>query len=142
MKVLIVEDDPIALEYLVDGVESQGHTVAVAEDGVMGLKTFREFAPDLVLADVRMPRIDGLLLLELIRKDDPDLLVVLMTANGTHKDARSAAALGADAYLHKPLRIRDLFALLEKCAKLVDKRRTWQQSDPSRCQALSAVGTI
>lgn len=142
MKVLIVDDDAKALEYLVDGIESQGHTVAVAEDGVMGLKVFNNFAPDLVLADVRMPRIDGLLLLELLRRNDPDLLIVLMTAHGTHSDARSAAILGADAYLHKPLRLKNLFPLLKKCDKLVGKRSDWQRSDPLCGQVLAAAGSL
>ena len=67
MKVLIVDDDEITLELLDHALMTAGHETAVAHNGKVGLKAFREFNPDLVLTDIEMPEMNGLELLTKIR---------------------------------------------------------------------------
>ena len=83
MKVLIVEDDPDVRLLLQTLVADEGHTVEVAVDGAAGLDAFRQFRPDLVFSDIKMPRMDGLELLESIRTEDNDVLFVILTGFGS-----------------------------------------------------------
>ena len=123
MNVLIVDDEAAAREYLVDAVESSGHTVATAENGSLAMACVQAFNPDIVLTDIQMPVLDGLELVEDLRKSDLDLIIVVLTAFGNDQYARRAVTLGADAYVQKPLRVRELLALLANCERSVEKRR-------------------
>ena len=122
MKVLIVEDDAASREYLIDGIESLGHETREAEDGSQGLEVFYAFHPDLVLSDVQMPKMNGLELLETIRGENPETIVVIMTAFGSEKYAVRALRAGASNYLSKPLRLSELGSIIQKYQAIVDAR--------------------
>ena len=118
MKVLIVDDDQAALEFMADSVEGLGHSARTARNGVVGLQAFRNFKPQLVISDIRMPKMDGLELLKNIRREDPEASVVMATAFGCQDYAAQALQLGAEGYLSKPIRHSDLFPLLVKYEEL------------------------
>ena len=122
MKVLIVDDDPVARQYLQDTALSGGHEVVAADDGAAGLAAFDEFGPDLILADIQMPKVDGLELLEAIRGRSADTIVVMVTGHGCEEYAVKALRLGANNYLGKPVRHADLLPLLSKYAGIVESR--------------------
>ncbi len=140
MKVLIVEDDPPSREFLGEIVEGQGHKVCLAENGLEGLEQFKEFNPDLVFSDIQMPKLNGLELLQEIRKLDSGVIVVMNTAFGCEKYAVDALQLKANNYLKKPLRRSDLVPLLQKCARIVDKSakpKSLPQKEPAAFFTLS-----
>lgn len=109
-KILIVDDEPnivISLEFL---MKKEGFIVAVAGDGEEALAKVAEFAPDLVLLDVMMPKKSGFEVCEALRAD-PDkvgLQIVMLTAKGRDTEVAKGLAIGADAYVTKPFSTKDL----------------------------------
>ena len=122
MKVLIVEDDPGVRVLLQTLVAEEGHTVEVAVDGPAGLDAFRQLRPDLVLSDIMMPHMDGLELLESIRAEDSDVLVVMLTGCGSEEYAVRALRHGANNYLQKPIDDTDIISLVQKYAAVIQDR--------------------
>lgn len=108
--VLVVDDERYIVDLLTDVLEDEGYEVLRAGDGQAALDMLERHLPDLVVADVMMPRIDGMRLLSMIREHHKDLPVILMSAAVTPRIADVP-------FLPKPFDIDDLMALIE--AKLV-----------------------
>jgi len=109
-KILIVDDEPnivISLEFL---MKKEGYTVAVAVDGEEALAKVGEFAPDLVLLDIMMPKKSGYEVCEALRADPAraGLKIVMLTAKGRDTEVAKGLAIGADAYVTKPFSTKDL----------------------------------
>jgi len=111
-RILVVEDDPDIRAILTRFLERRGYGVKVAADGAEALCVLEEEPVDLVLSDVRMPRMDGLELLAAVRQRDPDIQLVLMTAYSTVRDAVEAIQGGAADYVEKPIDFRRLERVL------------------------------
>ena len=111
-KILLADDDPDSLEGLRALLEAWGYEVEIARDGRAALDQVPVVRPSVVITDVVMPRMTGLELLEAIRRDRPALPVIVMTAHGNIETRRHAAAMGALAYLPKPIDTRRLKAAL------------------------------
>jgi len=101
-QVLIVDDEPNLRKILAAQLSRDGYDVLLAEDGEEGLATLREHHIDLMITDLRMPRVDGMTLLREALREDPDLPVVMITAHGTVDTAVEALKTGAFDYLTKP----------------------------------------
>ncbi|PKL49147.1 MAG: hypothetical protein CVV42_07380 [Candidatus Riflebacteria bacterium HGW-Riflebacteria-2] len=114
MKVLIVEDDEASRQFMTTLVGDEGYEVAAAGNGAEGLKSFETFQPDLVFSDISMPVMDGLEMLEKIRKQSYDAVVVMTTAFGTAEFTLKALRLRANDFLVKPLLPQDVLAILKK----------------------------
>jgi two-component system, response regulator FlrC len=100
--VLIVEDDPVLREALAETITIAGHTYITAKDGNEALTLLELHQPAVVLTDVRMDNLDGTHLLNTIKKNHPNIPVILMTAYGTVEGAVKAMRHGAVDYLQKP----------------------------------------
>lgn len=114
MKVLIVEDDKVSRELLRVIIQKEGYEFATAADGVEGFDLFNEFLPDIVITDIRMPRLDGIELLKKIRAIERDVIVIIVTAHGNENIALEALHLGANNYLKKPINIEEIKILLSR----------------------------
>lgn len=126
MKILIVEDEaPIRL-LLSKTVQSMGHQAEVAEDGEAGLAKFKAFEPDIVLSDILMPKMNGLELLEKIRKISADAVVIMVTAFGSADYTLKALQLKANDYIMKPFKPKQLKEYLDKYEGIL-KNRTLEQ---------------
>jgi DNA-binding response OmpR family regulator len=112
MDVLLIEDDPQILSLLRAYFEAKGHSVRSAQDGVEGLKAFRDAKPDFVLLDIGLPRLDGWGVLEAIRATDK-VPLVLLTALDDTENVVKGLAMGADDYLAKPFDVRELDARVQ-----------------------------
>lgn len=102
MKILIIDDDAGLRKSLSLILADAGYEVVLAEDGEAGLTVAEEQQPDIIMCDVRMPRLDGLGFLERYREEGGDALVLVMTAYGSLELAVEAMKRGAYDYLPKP----------------------------------------
>ena len=109
MRVLIVEDDSGIADFLQLELEHEGFDVLHAEDGRMALELFESDAPDIILLDIMLPKLNGLEVLRRIRKNSR-VPVIMLTARGDTLDKVSGLDSGADDYLAKPFEIEELLA--------------------------------
>lgn len=107
--VLVVEDEPSFVEALNVGLVREGFTVHVAVDGAEALEKFDEVSPDLVLLDVMLPRLSGIEVCRQIRKKS-GVPIIMVTAKSAEIDTVVGLEVGADDYVTKPYRIRELAA--------------------------------
>ncbi len=115
MRILVVEDEKIKRITLADDLAGQGHEVVSAADGAEALERLAEGPFDVVVTDLKMPRIDGLELLKRIKQGPlADVEVIMMTAYGSIPVAVEAVKQGAFDFLTKPFRNEDLFPLLTR----------------------------
>ncbi len=113
-RILVVDDEPSARAGLDMLLRQAGFRVHVADDGQEGLLAAAEFAPDVVVTDLKMPRMDGITLLQRLREQDRDVPVIVATAFGEVSSAVAAMRAGADDYLTKPLDIDELVLAIER----------------------------
>jgi len=102
-KVLVVDDEPAAMELLVEFLSTKGYEVLTATNGAEALRRVQEDRPHLVLLDVQMPRMNGIEVLRRIRELDPELGVIMTTGVNEEAVGRQALELGAFDYIVKPL---------------------------------------
>ena len=115
--VLVIDDESSILESLRILLRNEGFTPHVAHGGRQGLEQIESLSPDIVLTDVRMPNVDGIEVLSAVRRQDPAIPVILMTAQATLQSAVQAVNEGAFYYIQKPFRNDDLVAILRRAAE-------------------------
>lgn len=108
-RILVAEDDPQQAKILTLYLEREGHSVVVASDGLSALEEIRRRQPDLVLLDIMMPHLDGLDVCRVIRSES-DIPIIMVTARSTEEDLLAGLDLGADDYITKPYKPRELVA--------------------------------
>ena len=108
--VLIIEDDPAMLRGLKDNFAYAGYTVLTADDGEKGLDMALDAAPDLIILDIMLPKINGYEICRLLRKEKLDMPIIMLTAKGEESDIVLGLNLGADDYVTKPFSIKELLA--------------------------------
>jgi len=153
---LAIEDDPLVRQALSSYLEGFGYRVLQATDGEEGLGLFHEALPDLVLTDLRLPKIDGMEVLAEIRKTAPETPVIIVSGMGTQEDTIKALQLGAQDYITKPIAdmalIRHAVDKALERAALVRENRHYQQhleeevqlktAELHQAQKLEAIGTL
>lgn len=122
--ILVVEDDDTVRETLALNLHAEGYQVHTAEDGESGLAAARELGPDLLVLDVMLPKLDGLTLCRLIRRES-NVPIILLTARGTEADRIVGLETGADDYIVKP------FSLGEFLARVRAALRRGAQASPT-----------
>ena len=112
-RVLIVDDDNDARVGLAHLLRDRGFQVETARDGFKALRKLTDFAPDLLVTDLRMPGMDGLTLVRKAREIDPDSVAIVMTAYGAVDSALGAIRDGVADYVLKPFRVDDFLRVVE-----------------------------
>jgi two-component system, OmpR family, response regulator RegX3 len=107
--VLVVEDEASYVEALTVGLTKEGFIVEVAVDGAEALLKFEDVQPDLVLLDVMLPKMSGIDVCRLLRKRSA-VPIIMVTAKGAEIDTVVGLEVGADDYVSKPYRMRELVA--------------------------------
>ncbi len=123
MKVLVIDDEPGLRQTVSLILGGEGFEVTPASDGEEGLRRALELEPDIVLCDVRMPRLGGLEFLERYRAEGGDALVIVMTAYGSTELAIDAMKKGAYDYLPKPFSADQLILTIQKALERESLRR-------------------
>jgi DNA-binding response OmpR family regulator len=119
-RILVIEDDPSILRGLQLNLTMEGYSVRSAGDGETGLQLARAERFDLLVVDVMLPRLGGLELIRELRRDDPDLPVLILSAKGQETDKVAGLQLGADDYMVKPFSLKELLA---RIGALLRRRR-------------------
>ncbi len=102
-RILVADDEEGFRSFLAEALTDAGHDVSTAEDGQQALELLARLHFDLLITDLKMPRVDGTMLLRQVREDQPDVEVLVITAHGSVESAVQAIRLGAYDYLQKPL---------------------------------------
>jgi response regulator RpfG family c-di-GMP phosphodiesterase len=132
-RVLVVDDEETIREMLGEFLELEGYHVTTAVDGMEALDALDGAPFDLVLTDMKMPRMGGITLLEQMRKHAPSTVAVIMTGFGTVETAIDAMKRGAYDYILKPFKLEEVLCVVERA---VEKRRMETENIRLR-QALS-----
>lgn len=152
MKLLIVDDEKLTREGIRDslGLESLGISqVLLEDDGIHGLKTALEERPDIVLTDVRMPRMNGVQMAERILKELPGTSIIFMSAYSDKEYLKAAIKLKALGYVEKPLDMEELASAVkeavdssrnEKISQAAARLQEKEQPGPSEPPAVPARG--
>ncbi len=122
-RMLVVDDEPDLCERVKRELEKEGYEAAVAHDGFEGLEYFKNNRVDAVIADIRMPMMDGLEMLDKCREITDDFVSIVITGYGDHETAIEALKLGAFDYLKKPISLDELITSVSKGIEVLELRR-------------------
>jgi DNA-binding NtrC family response regulator len=118
MKILVVDDETLILDMLKRSlVQMGGFSVEVAQNGLEAIQKVEKDVFDLVLTDMKMPEMDGIELLKMIKGTRPEVMVIMMTAHGSVETAVEAMKIGADDYVTKPIDLNELLIHISKAQK-------------------------
>src|SRR4029079_3357721 len=120
--VLVVEDEPSYVDVLQIGLKKEGFRVEVARDGAQALELFELVNPDLVLLDVMLPRVSGIDVCRQIRKRSR-VPIIMVTAKSAEIDTVVGLEVGADDYVTKPYRLRELVARMRAVLRRAPEER-------------------
>jgi DNA-binding response OmpR family regulator len=135
--IVLVDDDSALLDVLKLSFEEGGYDVETASDGATALAQIRRKAPDLVVCDVNLPRIDGFALCRTLRAEGSPVPIILLTSRDSEIDEALGLELGADDYVTKPVRTR---VLLARVAALL--RRQVMRAGPPGAASLVRTGEL
>jgi len=122
-RILIVEDDPLVLAMLAEGLEMSGYAVATAISGENALVLFETIHPDLVVMDICLPGISGIETMQQLREKS-DLPVIFLTALNQDETTHEAIKAGAHVYVVKPISLKQLVPMIETAlARAADLRK-------------------
>ena len=142
ISVLVVDDDRTIRETLADFFDSLGYATRTAATASEGRQSAAAHAPDVVLADLRLPDANGLTLLEALRADDPEIGVLVLTGHADVATAVRAMQQGALDFLEKPVDLDALHAAVERAAEIVRLRREVKLLRAHASVAVTASGGI
>jgi len=143
--ILIVDDDEIVREAISSLLSEEGYSVLSAMDGLDAMRVLRAESMDLVITDLRMPGADGDEVLKYAVQNDPDIVVVILTAYGTLDTALNAIKDGAYDYLTKPFKIQEIILLVEKVfrrAQLIRENRELKKSLRDAYRDINLMKTV
>lgn len=126
-KILVIDDEKLLRWSMQQNLSKEGYAVITAEKGMEGLELFIEENPDIVLLDIHLPDISGINVLESIRKEDPNAIVIMVTAFGDIETAVKTIKFGAYDFVEKPFNLDKLKILIGKALETCVLRREVSQ---------------
>jgi DNA-binding response OmpR family regulator len=133
-RILVVEDDLELVELLKFNLTNAGFVVLAATDGARGLEQARTQAPDLILLDLMLPELDGLGICEILRRDRAthSMPIIILTALSSQLARAAGLDAGANDYITKPFKIKELLERMEPLLKPADGGRGSPAPLPAR----------
>lgn len=132
IRILIIDDELGMRNLLEYELGRQGYSVNSAPNGEEGIQHFKKNKCHLVISDIKMPKKDGIQVLEEVKKNDPETEVIMITGFGTIEVAVDAMRKGAYDFIQKPFNIDELIALVEKAVEKVELKATVGLYETSR----------
>ena len=114
--VLVVEDEPLAAGQMARYLEAKGYRASTVGDGLAGLRVHRKDPADIVITDLRMPHLDGYEFIRELRRDNPDLPIIVVTGH-MRMEGGEEERTGAAVVLKKPINLRELAQTVERMLK-------------------------
>jgi two-component system, NtrC family, response regulator AtoC len=142
-RVLVVDDDPEIVAVLTELLEREGHEVTACAGGAAAVAAGREGHLDVVLADIRLPDMDGLAVLRAFQEAAPESAVILMTAFGTVETAIQAIKAGAYDYVPKPFKLDEVRIAVQRALerkRLLQENRRYRQELRGKYRLENVVG--
>tara|TARA_X000000368_G_scaffold237610_1_gene187666 strand:- start:212 stop:928 length:717 start_codon:yes stop_codon:yes gene_type:complete len=142
-QILVVEDEDSFVDALTVGLEREGFIVKVAINGTEALKIFEEIKPDLILLDIMLPEISGIDVCREIRTKS-DVPIIMVTAKGEEIDTVLGLEIGADDYVTKPYRLRELVARIRSVLRRAEdtKKTNLKLGNQTDNDSLLEVGNV
>jgi len=122
MRILVIEDEPQMLDLLRDGLREHGHSAITARDGLDGLELAQRHVFDVILLDLRMPKMNGWEVMRELRRSKNVASVLMLTACDSEREVIDGLEAGADDYLTKPFSFAELLARIKSLGRV---QRTW-----------------
>ena len=139
-RVLVADDEEGIRTFIAEVLEGEGLQVTLAEDGLRAAEILERQTFQLLVTDLKMPRMDGMALLRKARAEHPDMEVVVLTAHGTVDSAVEAMKLGAFDYLRKPLSGPDELRIV--VARALERRRLRDNRQRAHTQAAAPTRIV
>nr|WP_127452609.1 response regulator [Paenibacillus anseongense] len=125
-KVLLVDDEVLIRETIRDTInwEEAGLIYSGdASDGEVALPLIEQYKPDILITDITMPFMDGLELSSYVKKNMPDIKIIILSGHGEHEYIKSALQIGVEEYCTKPFSSADLYQVLRQVSDKIDAER-------------------
>ena len=119
VKILLVDDEKDFTEVLSERMEARGFSVEIADSGPVAINKVKEKSYDAIILDLAMPEMDGIDVLKILLKENPDLQIIFLTGHATLEKGIESVKLGAVDFMEKPV---DIDKLLEKVNDAKTKR--------------------
>lgn len=137
--VLLVEDEATLAMIIKDTLDGDEFEITLAGDGEEGLRTYQEMHPDVIVADIMMPRMDGFTMVKHIRQTDPHIPVLFLSARSAAADVVEGFETGGNDYLKKPFGMAELIVRIKALLHKVTPRPA---TETSFCLGLYAFDSI
>lgn len=121
-RILVVDDESDLVDYLAAELQFTGFQTDTANNGVEAVLKVLDHTPDIILMDVRMPKLDGINALKIIRRIAPELPVLMFTGQAGQGDMYEATRLGAFTCLLKPVAVEDLLSVIRQALTHTNKK--------------------
>ncbi|MBN1306759.1 MAG: response regulator, partial [Chitinispirillaceae bacterium] len=129
--ILVVDDTPGTVEVIQRNLHDQGYAVYIASSAVEALDFLESTSVDLVITDLKMPRVSGMELVMHIRENHANTEVMMITGYATVQSAVEAVKCGAEEYLAKPFTDEELFNAVRRILEKLEKRRASEKCTPA-----------
>jgi len=138
-RILVVEDEKHIAEGLNLNLSLQGYDVCVANNGISGLRQWKEWGPDLIVLDIMLPGIDGLSMLQNIRLEDEQIPIMILSAKTAAEDRVMGLTYGVDDYMTKPFNLEEFLLRVERLLT----RTSWHrgEEDMGSAETFSSLKT-
>lgn len=139
--IAVVEDDPTLLDVVRFNLAREGYEVLIARDGEEALSVARHHKPDLIVLDIMLPRLDGLEVCRILRKET-SIPIIMLTAKADEVDKVVGLEMGADDYLTKPFSMRELLARVKALLRRSEMQQETAASAANSSHDVVTVGWI
>lgn len=142
--VLVIDDEETIRNLICTILESEGHDSRIAENGEIGIQLFEEYEPDIVVTDVRMPKMDGIEVLKRIKQIKAETEVIVITGHGEINLAIEALHLNASDFIQKPFAVNAFLVALKRAAEKFDMREQLEQAQIQLLQSekMASLGQL
>jgi len=139
ISILYVEDEEVTRSAVARMLKRRVLTVYEAENGLEGLDLYRQYRPDVVISDIRMPVLDGMEMSKAIKSLDKNSKIILTTAHSDASILINSIEVGIDKYIMKPLDMASLFSSVEKCAENIMLEKKIQQQNKEKDELIARL---